>query len=179
MIRKNEPLTPSPRDQVRVLFVCLGNICRSPMAEFIFKNRVNERGLSESFLIASAATSDEECWNGVGSPVYPPAKKELARHGIGVPGNELGVGEKHARQLRRDDYGKWDYIIGMERRNISAMRMILGSDPEDKIKLMLEFTDTPGDISDPWYTGDFEGVYAQITAGCEGFLKHLVETGKI
>lgn len=151
---------------IRVLFVCWGNICRSPMAEFVLKDVVNKRGIAGEFHIESAATSTEEIGNGI----YPPAKAELARHGIGVPGNELGVSEKRARQLRRDDYDKWDYIIGMEQLNMSYMHRILGGDPEGKVKLLMDFTGVSEDIDDPWYTGDFEGVYKQIVRGCEALL---------
>ena len=147
---------------VRVLFVCWGNICRSPMAEFIMKDIVAKRGIADDFVIESAAHSSEE----IGNPVYPPAKRELALHGISCAG-------KTARQLRRDDYDKWDYIIGMERLNLGYMSRILGSDPEGKVSLLLDFTDTPGDIADPWYTGDFSGVYKQIEKGCEGLLLKL------
>ena len=160
---------------IRILFICLGNICRSPMAEFIFKDMIKKRSLEGRFYVESAATSDEECWNGVGNPVYPPAKKELAKHGIGVPGNELGVGEKRARQLRRDDYEKWDYIIGMEGRNISGIRRIVGSDPENKVRLLMDFAGTGEDIADPWYTGDFEGVYDMLERGIEAMIKELCE----
>ncbi len=147
---------------IKVLFICWGNICRSPMAEFIFKDMVEKRGIADEFVIESAAHSSEE----IGNPVYPPAKRELALHGISCAG-------KTARQLRRDDYDKWDYIIGMERLNLGYMNRILGGDPEGKVSLLLDFTDTPGDIADPWYTGDFSGVYKQIEKGCEGLLLKL------
>ncbi len=144
---------------IKVLFVCWGNICRSPMSEFVFKDLVSKRGLDGEFYIESAATSTEE----IGNPVYPPARAELARHGISCEG-------KRARQLRRDDYDKFDYIIGMENLNLSYMRRILGDDPEGKIHLLMDFTDHPEDIDDPWYTGDFSGVYKQILEGCEALL---------
>ncbi len=158
---------------IKVLMVCWGNICRSPIAQFVLQDMVNKRGIAEEFHIESAATSNEECYGGVGNPVYPPAKSVLKRHGIGTPDNELGVDEKRARQLRRDDYDKWDYIIGMEQLNIGYMHKILGGDPEGKVSLLMDFTDTPEDIDDPWYTGDFDGVYEQIKRGCEAFLTEL------
>ena len=131
---------------IRVLFVCLGNICRSPMAEFIMKSIISERGLSDRFYIASAATSTEEIWNGVGNPVYPPAKRELAKHGISCEG-------KRAVQITKADYGKYDYILGMEERNIRNILRIVGKDPEHKVKLLLDYSDHPRDIADPWWNG--------------------------
>ena len=155
---------------IKVLFVCWGNICRSPMAEFIMKDLVEKNGLSSEFYIESAATSTEE----IGNPIYPPAKSELARHKIGVPGNELGLSQKRARQMTRADYDRFDYIIGMENLNLSYMNRILGSDPDGKVHLMMDFTDHPEDIDDPWYTGDFSGVYKQILEGCECLLKKCI-----
>ena len=137
---------------IRVLFVCLGNICRSPMAEFIMKSIISERGLSDRFYIASAATSTEEIWNGVGNPVYPPAKRELAKHGISCEG-------KRAVQITKADYGKYDYILGMEERNIRNILRIVGKDPDGKAKLLLDYSDNPRDIADPRYKGDFESTY--------------------
>ena len=154
----------------RILFICWGNICRSPMAEFIMKDLVEKNGLSSEFYIESAATSTEE----IGNPIYPPAKSELARHKIGVPGNELGLSQKRARQMTRADYDRFDYIIGMENLNLSYMNRILGGDPEGKVHLMMDFTDHPEDIDDPWYTGDFSGVYKQILEGCECLLKKCI-----
>ena len=157
---------------IRVLFVCLGNICRSPMAEFIMKSIISERGLSDRFYIASAATSTEEIWNGVGNPVYPPAKRELAKHGISCEG-------KRAVQITKADYGKYDYILGMEERNIRNILRIVGKDPEHKVKLLLDYSDHPRDIADPWYTGNFESTYRDVGEGCEGFLLHLEREGRI
>ena len=157
---------------IRVLFVCLGNICRSPMAEFIMKSIISERGLSDRFYIASAATSTEEIWNGVGTPVYPPAKRELAKHGISCEG-------KRAVQITKADYGKYDYILGMEERNIRNILRIVGKDPEHKVKLLLDYSDHPRDIADPWYTGNFESTYRDVVEGCEGFLLYLEREGRI
>ncbi|MBR6381068.1 MAG: low molecular weight phosphotyrosine protein phosphatase [Lachnospiraceae bacterium] len=144
---------------IKVLFVCWGNICRSPMAEFIMKDLVEKRGLSDRFFIESAAHSSEE----IGNPVYPPAKAELAKHGISCEG-------KRARQMKREDYGKWDLIVGMEQLNMGYMLRILGGDPEGKVHLLMDFTGTPEDIDDPWYTGDFPGVYEQIVRGCNALI---------
>lgn len=157
---------------IRVLFVCLGNICRSPMAEFIMKSIISERGLSDRFYIASAAISTEEIWNGVGNPVYPPAKRELAKHGISCEG-------KRAVQITKADYGKYDYILGMEERNIRNILRIVGKDPEHKVKLLLDYSDHPRDIADPWYTGNFESTYRDVVEGCEGFLLYLEREGRI
>ena len=157
---------------IRVLFVCHGNICRSPMAEFIFKDMVSGRNLADRFYIASAATSTEEIWNGVGNPVYPPAKRELAKHGISCEG-------KRAVQITKADYGKYDYILGMEERNIRNILRIVGKDPEHKVKLLLDYSDHPRDIADPWYTGNFESTYRDVVEGCEGFLLYLEREGRI
>ena len=147
---------------IKILFICHGNICRSPMAEFILKDMVSTRGIADQFDIASAATSREE----LGNPVYPPAVQELARHGISAAG-------KTARQLRREDYDQYDYPLAMEAYNLPNAMRILKSDPEGKLKLLLDFTDAPGDIADPWYCGHFDRTYADITRGCQGLLAHL------
>jgi len=152
---------------IKILFICHGNICRSPMAEFIFKKMVEDRGLSSQFVIASAATSTEEIWNGVGNPVYPPAKQELRKHGISCEG-------KRAVQLKKSDYDKYDLILGMEEYNLRNMMRILGKDPQHKVKLLLDYTDSPRGISDPWYTGDFETTYRDIVEGCEALLDSLI-----
>lgn len=164
---KNEPLTPS-LGAIRVLFICHGNICRSPMAEFMFKDMVKKRGLEEKFYVESAATSDEECWNGVGNPVYPPAKAELAKHGIMCEG-------KRARQITREDYAKFDYLIGMESMNIRNMMRVWGDDSDGKIHKLLDFTKRGGNISDPWYSGDFVTAYKDIEEGLEGFLWEILQ----
>lgn len=153
---------------IRVLFICHGNICRSPMAEFVLKDMVAGAGLSDRFYIASAATSTEEIWNGVGNPVYPPAREELARHGIGCEG-------KRAVQLTRDDYDKYDYLIGMDSANIRNMHRMLGGDPEGKVYKLLSFAGVERDISDPWYTGNFDETYRDVSLGCNAFLEYLRE----
>lgn len=157
---------------IKVLFVCLGNICRSPMAEFILKDMVKKRGIADQFYIASAATSSEEIWNGQGNPVYPPARQELARHGIDCSG-------KRAVQLQKSDYDKYDYLLGMENYNIRNMLRILKRDPEGKVRRLLDYSDNPRDISDPWYTGEFGATYRDVTEGCEAFLRALEAEGKI
>jgi protein-tyrosine-phosphatase, low molecular weight len=146
----------------RILFVCHGNICRSPMAEFVMKDLVRKAGGDERFFIASAATSTEE----IGNPVYPPARRKLAEHGIGCAG-------KTARQMTAADYREYDLLIGMDSANLRNMRRICGGDPEGKIRLLMDFTDRPGDVADPWYTGDFETTWRDISAGCRGLLEWL------
>ena len=151
---------------ISILFVCHGNICRSPMAEFIMKDLVEKAGLSNQFHIASAATSTEEIWNGIGNPVYPPARQKLAEHGIGCEG-------KRAVQLQHSDYAKYDYLIGMDSANIRNMHRMLGGDPEGKVAKLLSFAGSDRDISDPWYTGDFETTYRDVIEGCEALLEQL------
>lgn len=143
----------------KILFVCLGNICRSPMAEFVMKDLVKKAKREWEFEIASAATSTEE----LGCPVYPPARRKLAEHGIGCAG-------KTARQLRREDYEKYDLLIGMDSNNLRTMRRICGGDPEGKISLLMDWTNRPGDVADPWYTGDFEAAWQDVLEGCEAVL---------
>ena len=153
---------------IKILFVCHGNICRSPMAEFVMKDMVKRQGLAEQFYIASAATSTEEIRNSVGNPVYPPAKHKLAEHGISCEG-------KRAVQLQRSDYAKYDYLIGMDSANIRNMHRILGGDPENKIRKLLSFAGSDRDISDPWYTGDFDATFRDATEGCEALLALLLQ----
>ncbi len=157
----------------KVLFVCWGNICRSPMAEFVMKDLVNKSGAADRFLIESAATSTEEIWNGVGNPIYPPAKKELLKHGIGTKENELGVGAKRARQLTKADYDRYDYLIGMDEVNIRYMTRICGGDPDHKISMLLDHTDDPHAVADPWYTRDFSATWNDVLAGCTALLQEL------
>ena len=138
------------------------------MAEFIMKDMVEKKGAADRFTIASAATSDEEIWGGVGNTVYPPARDELRKHGI------TDVSGKHATQLRRSEYDKYDLILGMERMNLRHMMNILGSDPEGKVKLLLDYSDNPRDISDPWYTRDFKRAYDDIYEGCLALCEALL-----
>ena len=144
---------------IRILFVCHGNICRSPMAEFVMKDMVQRAGLAEQFHIESAATSTEE----LGNPVYPPARRKLGEHGISCAG-------KTARQMRREDYARYDLLIGMDSANLRNMRRICGGDPDDKIHLLLDYTDRPGEVADPWYSGDFDATWRDVNAGCRGLL---------
>ena len=149
----------------RVLFICHGNICRSPMAEFILKDMVRQKGLEDEFSIESAATSTEE----IGNDVYPPAKRELRAHGI--PFERRG-----ARQMTRRDYENYDLLIGMDHWNIRNMRRIAGGDPEGKIRLMLDFAGREGEeVADPWYTGDFTEAWNDILQGCSGLIDVLTE----
>lgn len=145
---------------IKVLFLCHGNICRSPMAEFILKKLVKEQGIEDNFKIDSAATSREE----IGNDIYPPAKRCLAGHNVPF--------ERHsARQVTKQDIAYYDYIIAMEEYNIGNLSRMFG--PSYRFKLLLDFTDCPGDISDPWYSGDFEKAYSEIEEGCIAFLKRI------
>ena len=152
---------------VKILFVCHGNICRSPMAEFILKSMVKKRGIADKFHIASCATSTEEIWNGTGNPVYPPAKRELAKHDISCEG-------KRAVQLTKSDYDKYDYLICMDENNLRNMLRMLGGDPDGKISKLMNHTSRPGNVADPWYTGDFSTTYNDIVEGCEALLNELL-----
>lgn len=146
----------------RILFVCYGNICRSPMAEFLLKDMVKTRGIDKDFYIASAATSTEE----IGNTVHYGTRDKLAQYGISTDG-------KRAVQLTRADYGKYDFILGMESMNISHIMRIVGSDPDGKVKRLLDFSENPRDIADPWYTHNFDITYDDIYEGCEALLKFL------
>ena len=153
---------------IKVLFVCLGNICRSPMAEFVFRDMVQKRGLADQFHIASAATSSEE----LGNPVHYGTTNKLKALGISTKG-------KYAVQLKKKDYQEYDYILGMEYRNIRNIDRIVGSDPKRKVHMLLDFSGNPRDIADPWYTGNFDRTYDDILEGCEGFLNYLISTGAV
>lgn len=153
---------------VRILFVCLGNICRSPMAEFAMKDLVRREGLEAAFEIASAATSTEE----LGNPVYPPARRKLAEQGISCAG-------KTARQITRADYAYYDYIIGMDHSNLRNMQRAFGGDPEGKLSLLMDYTHRPGQVADPWYTGNFDATWQDVSEGCQGLLEHLRKQGEV
>ena len=153
---------------IKIMFVCHGNICRSPMAEFIFKKMLDEKGISSEFLVASSATSTEEIsWNGIGNPVYPPARAELKKHGI-------DCGGKRAVQLKREDYENYDLFIGMDSNNIRNMHRIFGEDRENKIRKLMDYTNQGGDVADPWYSDRFDIAYRDIFDGCKGLLKVLI-----
>ena len=147
---------------IKILFVCHGNICRSPMAEMVMKDMVEKAGIAGEFEIASAATSTEE----IGNPVYPPARAELARHGIKCE-------KRGARQITRSDYAHYDLLLGMDSANIRNMLRITGGDSEGKISRLLDHTHRPGDVADPWYTGDFAATWRDVSEGCTQLLREL------
>lgn len=146
----------------RIMFVCHGNICRSPMAEFILKDMLKKCGREAEFIVASSATSTEEIWNGIGNPVYPPAKTELAKHGISCEG-------KRAVQLKKTDYDKYDLFLCMDIRNVTNTMRIFGSDPDNRVRKLLKNKD----VSDPWYTDRFDVAYNDIFEGCRQLLENL------
>ena len=154
---------------IKVLFICHGNICRSTMAEMVFKHIVNQQNMTDQFYIDSAATSREE----IGSPVHRGTRRKLAE--LGIPC------ENHrAIQVTKEDYTKYDYLIVMDTNNVRNLMKIIGSDPEGKVYKLLDFTDRKGEsIADPWYTGNFDVTYDDVLEGCEGLIKHLEEEGKI
>ena len=146
------------------MFVCHGNICRSPMAEFIFKDLAEKQGIADRFVVSSSATSTEEIWNGIGNPVYPSAKAELAKHGLSCNG-------KRAVQLKKSDYDKYDIFIGMDSANIRNMLRIFGGDPDGKVRKLMDYTDRGGDVADPWYSRRFDVAYQDILEGCTALLE--------
>ena len=152
----------------RILFVCHGNICRSPMAEFIFKDLAQKRGVADRFFVQSAATSSEEICGTVGNPVYPPARAQLEKHGISCAG-------KYAAQLRTDDYDQNDMIVGIDDNNIRNIGYILPKDPQKKHCKLLDFTARGGNVADPWYTRDFDQAYRDIFDGCSALLETLLQ----
>lgn len=148
---------------IKILFVCLGNICRSPMAEFVFRDMAQKHGVTDRFYVASAGTSDEEH----GNPVHRGTREKLREKGISVAG-------KYAVQMKQSDYTTYDYLIGMEQRNLAGMKRIAGGDPEGKIRRLLDFSEHPRDIADPWFTGNFDLTYDDIYEGCECLLRALL-----
>ena len=155
----------------RILFVCHGNICRSPMAQMILQDMVRRCGLTHAFQIDSAATSDEEIYAGRGNPIYPPARRELARHGITCLPHE-------ARQVCKNDYTKFDRILAMDHANLRNLQRLFQDDPDGKVCLLLQYTGQDRDVADPWYSGDFARAYDDIYAGCEALLATLLDEAK-
>lgn len=152
----------------RIMFVCHGNICRSPMAEFIFNHMVKKAGLEHRFLAGSSATSTEEILCGVGNPVYPPALEQLQK-------NNIPVKARRAVQLKKQDYPDYQLFLAMDRNNLRNIMRIFGADPQGKVHLLMDYTGTPKDVADPWYTGKFDTAYKDITEGCAALLKKLTE----
>lgn len=148
--------------KISILFVCLGNICRSPMAEFVMKHIAAENGASDNFLISSAATSDEEQGNGI----HYGTRRVLTDKGI-------PFAQHFARKITKEDYNKYDYIIGMDQSNIRDMLRLFGGDPQNKIRLLLSFTGDNRSVADPWYTGNFEKTYNDILKGCKALYESL------
>lgn len=147
----------------RIIFVCHGNICRSPMAEFVMKHLVRQAGCENKFEIASAATSTEE----IGNEVYPPVRKKLAEHGISCAG-------KTARQLTKADYQHYDLVVAMDNNNLRNIDRLLGGDPQGKVSLLMAHAGQPHQqVADPWYTGDFDATWRDVLAGCQGLLAEL------
>ena len=155
-------------DRIRIVFVCYGNICRSPMAELIFRRLAEEKGVLESFSVASRATSREEIWNGVGNPIYPPARRELEKHGFCCDG-------KRAEQLCAADADRYDLFVGMDNANIRDMHRILGEDCAPRIKKLMDFTARGGEVADPWYSERFDIAYRDIFEGCQALLDTLLK----
>ena len=153
---------------IKVMFVCHGNICRSPMAEFVMKDMVKKRGMEDMFYISSSATSTEEIWRGVGNPVYPPAQRELLKHGISCEG-------KRAVQITPEDYDKYDIILCMDSNNMRNIKRIIPLDPQKKIHRLMSFTSRDKDVADPLYTGDFETTYRDVYDGCSAVLEYLLK----
>ena len=149
---------------IKVLFVCHGNICRSPMGEFVLKDLVKKAGLESKVFISSAATSREE----LGNSVYPPTKRVMNAHGVLCDGHV-------ARQITKQDYDQFDYIIGMDKENLYNLLRLFDNDPEKKVHLLSEYGHFSGEVADPWYTGNFDLTWEQVLDGCEGFLKNVIE----
>ena len=155
----------------KIMFICHGNICRSPMAEFVFKDLLKKKNLQDKCLVQSSATSTEEIWGDIGNPVYPPARDELKKHGIDCSG-------KRAVQISRADYEKYDFLVVMDSNNVRNLMRIIGSDPDKKVHKLLSFADRSDDVSDPWYTRDFTTCYNDILMGCEALLNTLERGNK-
>ncbi len=147
---------------MRILFICHGNICRSPMAQCVFTQMLQREGLSAGFTVDSAATSTEE----LGNPIYPPARAKLLEKGVKLLPH-------HSVQMQKSDYDKWDLILCMDRHNVRNLHRITGGDPDGKIRLLMDYTDHPRDVADPWYSGDFEATYLDVVEGCEALLRAL------
>ena len=152
---------------ISVMFVCHGNICRSPMAEFILKDLTAKRGLAKEFVIASSATSSEEIYGGIGNPIYPPAARELARRGVPY---EM----RRATRLQKSDYMRYDWFLCMDHNNMRNMQAIFGGDPLSKCRLLKSFTKEGGQVADPWYSGDFSQAFDDIYKGCTAFLEEIL-----
>ena len=152
----------------KIMFVCHGNICRSPMAEFIFKDLIKKQGIERDFVVCSSATSTEEIWGNIGNPVYPPAKEELKSHGISCEG-------KRAVQLKKSDYDKYDLFVAMDSMNVRNIGRIFGNDTHNKVHKLMDYTCRKGDVADPWYSGRFDVAYRDIYDGCVGLLKKLID----
>lgn len=148
---------------IKILFVCHGNICRSPMAEMVFKDMLRKKGLDHKVQVGSMATSTEE----IGSDVHPGTKAILSREGIACE-------KRKAVQITRCDYENSNYIICMDKANIRNLERLIGKDTDAKVSLLLDYTDSPGEIADPWYTGDFNATYNDVLKGCAGLLKHIL-----
>lgn len=148
----------------KILFICHGNICRSPMAEFVMKDLVKKAGLASRFYIESAATSREE----IGNPVYPPVRRKLAEHGITCSNHT-------ARQLTNQDYDEYDLLIGMDSANLRDMYRVCGGDYAGKMSLLMDHTTRPGNVAYPWYTEDFEATWRDVLEGCQGLLRELLQ----
>ncbi len=149
---------------VNILFVCHGNICRSPMAEFIMKGLISNRGLSADFLVESCATSTEE----LGNDVYPPAKDELRRRGI-------PFSQRSARQMKSSDYDRFDYIVAMDNQNLRNMQRFVNGDPQHKVSLMMSHAGEDRGVADPWYTGDFSRTFDDLERACTALLDEMLK----
>ena len=156
----------------RIMFVCHGNICRSPMAEFVFKKLVRDRGREDDFFVLSAATHTDEIRNGVGSHIYPPAREQLVSHSIPFDAS------KRAVLLKKEDYAKFDLFVCMDDENVYSMRRIFGNVSPEKCRKLMSFTGESRDVSDPWYTRDFDRAYSDILKGCKALLDYLTEEKK-